>query len=183
MNAIDVTLCLRDLMEDQDGWGHEQGRRVHERLLKKMEEYPGKQVFRISLRGVRRTDASFPRESVVELARRFRGEKGFCLVDVGDPDLLDNWESAAIKREHPILRWNDSSWDLLGPAPSRGNRKMFEHVMERSTTTAKAAAQCLNLNLTNASTKLKQLLEGGFVLRREETATSGGVEYVYFAIR
>ncbi len=169
-------------MDDQDGWGHEQGRRVHEALLGKLEACPTGQVVRVSLDGVRRTDASFPRESVVELARRYRGQRGFCLVDAADPDIFDNWDAAALKRDQPILCWGGDNWRLLGPEPSRGNKAMFRLVMAGETT-ASSAAQKLGLTLTNASTKLKQLLEGGFVLRREEPAPSGGIEYVYFRIR
>ena len=78
-------------MPEQDGWGHEQGRLVFSRLLKAVEANPETEIFLISLEGVRRTDASFPRESVVELARRYREHRGFCLVGVQDEDLLDNW--------------------------------------------------------------------------------------------
>ena len=41
----------------------------------------------------------------------------------------------------------------------------------------------LDLTITNASTKLKQLLEQGYLMRKQEMATSGGVEYLYFPIR
>ena len=182
MNETPATLRLRDYMDDQDGWGHEQGHRVFEALLKSLEGLPASRVIRVSLSGVRRTDASFPRESVIELARRFRGERGFCLVDVRDPDLLDNWDAAALKRGQPLVSWWGDNWRLLGPSPSRGNTKTFEYLMATESATASHVAKILTLSLTNASTKLKQLLEGGYLLRSEETAQSGGVEYVYHRI-
>jgi hypothetical protein len=40
-----------------------------------------------------------------------------------------------------------------------------------------------DMSIANASTKFKQLWEQGFLLRRETTAESGGVEYVYCRIK
>ncbi len=178
-----VELRLRDYMASPDGWGREEGRRVHRALLEVIERLPGRRVFRVSLEGVRRTDASFPRESVVELARRFRGHRGFCLVDVYGRDLVDNWDAAATKRDQPLLCWVGKRWQLLGPRPSRGTQDAFELIMATEKCFASEAAKSLGISLTNASTKLKQLLEAGFVLREELISPSGGVEYLYRRIR
>lgn len=179
-----VTIRLRDFMQGSDAWGHDEGREVFLKLLRTVEAYAGCQVFRISLEGVRRTDASFPRECVIELAKRFRGSKGFCLKDVENKDLLDNWDMAADKKEQPILFWNsDGSYRIIGPQPSRGNKEIFDYVLSVPYATAVSSAKALDLKLTNASTKLKMLCEQGFLLRRDETSPSGGIEYVYFGIK
>lgn len=170
-------------MAGPDAWGHDEGREVYSRLLRVVEANPGMQIFRISMDGVNRTDASFPRESVMEIAKRFRGSKGFCLVDVGNQDLIDNWDMAALRKDQPLVVWNkDGSYRIIGPQPSSGNKKMFEYLYSFDYSTAAAAAKAINLSLTNAS-KLKYLCEQGFLLRRDETAPSGGIEYFYFAIR
>jgi hypothetical protein len=178
-----VTIRLRDGMESEDGWGHSQGRRVHLFLLKTVEEHPEAIIFRVSLKDVRRTDASFPRESVVELARRFRGQKGFCLVDVDDEDLLENWDAATRKREQPLFVWNGQKSRLLGPLPSEGTRPLLDLVAANTGMNASEAAQELALNVPNASNKLKALWEGGYVLRRERTASTGGIEFEYYVAR
>lgn len=184
MNQNAITIRLRDFMQSSDAWGHDEGREVYLKLLRTVEAHPGYQVFRISLEGVRRTDASFPRECVIELAKRFRGAKGICLADAENKDLLDNWDMAADKKEQPILFWNkDGSYRIIGPQPSRGNKEIFDYVLSVPNATAVAAAKALNLKLTNASTKLKMLCAQGFLLRRDETSPSGGIEYSYFGIR
>jgi len=38
------------------------------------------------------------------------------------------------------------------------------------------------MSVANASNKFRQLWEKGFLLRREEVAESGGMEYTYFRI-
>ncbi len=175
---------LREHIHGSDAWGHEEGREVFLSLLSVVDKNPGTQVFRISLDGVRRTDSSFPRESVIEIAKRFRGHKGFCLINIDNQDLLDNWDMAAAKKNQPILVWYDSgSYRVIGPQPSRGNREVFEHVVSSGFMTAVSCAKTVGLKLTNASSKLKQLSEQGFLLRRDETAPSGGIEYVYYAIK
>lgn len=182
MNENIHQVKLLDCMNRNDGWGHAEGREVHQRLLHIVESHPRVFVFRISLAEVRRTDASFPRESVVELAKRFRGEKGFCLTDVDNQDLLDNWEAASLKREQPLTVWYEGQPCVIGPKPTRGNKALLDYVLSVPETTAAVAAKVLYRTLTNVSTKLKQLQDGGFILRRDEISPTGGVEYRYFRI-
>lgn len=170
-------------MDGPDGWGHEQGRQVFNSLLKEVEKNPGIQVFRISLQGVERTDASFPRESVIELAKRYKGHKGFCLVNVSDPDLLDNWDAAGVKRDQPLTVWKGERPQIIGMQPTKGNLEILDYALSVPKCTAVGASTALKMKLTNASTKLKQLFDQGFLLRRDEVAASGGVEFFYFRIK
>ncbi len=179
-----VTIPLRDLMDSEDGWGHAAGRLVHKRLLDFVEQHPEAITFRISLKGVRRTDASFPRESVIELACRFRGKTAFVLTDIGDPDLLENWDAAARKREQPMLALQqEGNFKLLGPGISQGMRPLFD-LLSRSAelTTAEAAAK-LGQSVPNVSNKMKSLWESGYVMRMENVASSGGIEFEYLIAR
>lgn len=180
MNQCPVTVRLRDLMHGPDGWGHLQGREVFGKLRDTVASIEEASVVRISLDGVKRTDASFPRESVVSLARALRGSIAFCLVDIDDQDLLENWDAAARKLDQPLVSWGErGDYRVVGPGPSPGNRPIFQFLMSRDTVTASQAARALDLKLSNASMKLKQLLEQGLAMRIREAAPSGGVEYLY----
>ncbi|MBN1840730.1 MAG: DNA-binding protein [Deltaproteobacteria bacterium] len=183
MNENNRVIILRDYMERADGWGHEEGRKVFNALLAAVEKTPAIRIFRISLDGVKRTDASFPRESVVELARRYRGIKGFCLTKISNKDLLDNWDAAALKKEQPLMVWSEDQYQVIGPRPSAGNREIFELAVNRGKLTASAAVKELGIKITNASNKLKQLEVKGFLLRADDIAESGGKEFVYFSIK
>lgn len=182
MNEIKATIKLRELMETPWGWGREQGRSVFQRLLKEVEANPGKPVIEVSLQGVERADISFASETIVEIARRYRGNKGFCLSHVANDDLLENLEAAAGKKAQPLTVWQGNRGHVIGVQPSQGNGATLEYLFTKSSVTASEVASALDLQITNASTKLKQLWEQGFVLRRQETAESGGVEFRYFAI-
>ncbi len=182
MNEKSVTLQLFDFTGGPDAWGRAEGREVFQQLLEAIEKHPGTLVFRVSLKGMRRVDISFAAESVVELARRFRKEKGFCLVDVSDEDMLENWEAAATKQNQPLFVWMDGKSRLIGLQPSEGNARPLEFALRREEVTAAELASAQKLMITNASMKLIQLWEKGFLLRRQTVAASGGIEFVYFRI-
>jgi hypothetical protein len=174
---------LRDLMPHDEGWGVEEGRDVYHKLLDRVEKNPGATVFRISVEGIRRTDVSFPRESVVELAQRFRGQKGFCLWNASDENILENWDAAALKREQPIFEWGRKGYRLLGPEPSQGLRQVLDFALDRDAVTTAQVASHFRWSAANASNKLRSLADGGYLLRREESAPTGGIEFVYHRVR
>lgn len=178
-----MDIRLRTQMSDSDGWGHVQGQQVREKLRKLIESRPTEPIIRISLDGVKRTDISFPREAVIELARSYRGRRGFCLTDVDDPDLLDNWDAAAVKLQQPLTVWERGmDCRILGPRPSVGLQDMLSYVLSVPVARTSEAATALDLKIPNASNKLKQLWQEGYILRREQSANSGGVEYEYVRI-
>lgn len=179
MNEGVRVIALRDSMQRGEGWGREQGREVYQRLLRLVEDRPGVLIFMVSMKGVSRLDISFASETIVEIARRFRGTKGFCLIDLTDRDLIENLDAAAEKKDQPILIWQGKSANLIGPEPSEGAREAFGFAMGRPKTRASEFAAHRGISIANASMKFKQLWEQGFLLRRESTADTGGVEYVY----
>jgi hypothetical protein len=175
-----MDIRLVEYMGRPDGWGRVLGQRVQEALRSQIESKPDEVMIRISLDGVERTDISFPREAVIELARNYRGQRGFCLTDAVDQDLLDNWDAAATKLKQPLFVWNDGvCFRQLGPEPSVGLREMLDYVNHVPVARTSEAATALHLKVPNASNKLKQLWLEGYILRREQSANSGGVEYEY----
>jgi hypothetical protein len=185
MNEIAAQpLRLRDFMSEDDGWGRVAGRETYRKLMDFVEAHPGVLVFRVSQLGVRRIDISFASETLVELARRYRGRKGFCFVDLTDADQKENWAAAAQRAGQPIMSWEVGGKPVtLGLEPSQGNAEAFRFALARSETrAAEYAVSAKNISITNASSKFKQLWEQGFLLRREAAADSGGVEYLYVRI-
>lgn len=170
---------LNELMNRSDGWGRAMGHEVFRKLLEHVESHPDQATFRISFKGVKRADVSFCSESVVELARRFKGSKGFCLVDVGTPDLEENLDAAARRVEQPLMIWDGQKARFLGLPVSLGNQAALAFVLERPQARAAEFAQNCGISIANASSKMKQLWATGFLMRRESAADSGGTEFVY----
>jgi hypothetical protein len=182
MNEGVRVLALHDFMDRPEGWGRDQGRQVYQRLLRFVEGSPGTVIFKVSMKDVQRLDISFASETLVELARRYRGTKGFCLIDIDDKDLIENVDAAAEKKGQPILVWQGKSAHLIGAKPSEGTREAFQFAMGRAQSRATEFATQKQMPIANASMKFKQLWEQGFLLRRESAADTGGVEYVYHRI-
>lgn len=184
VNESGDVIVLRRFMVDDQGWGREAGRVVYQRLLAHVEDSPGIAVFRLSLAGVRRLDISFASETIIELARRYRGAKGFCFTDLTDVDLIENVEAAAAKKAQPLIIWLGDVARVIGAESSQGNREALTFALARPMVRAAEFSQATrDMSIANASTKFKQLWEQGFLLRREATAESGGVEFVYYRIR
>ncbi len=178
-----MQIRLRDITKRSDGWGHVLGRQVRDELQALIEDHPNEQIIRISLEGVKQTDITFPRTSVIELARSYRGKKGFCISHIEDPDLLENWDAAAHRQEQPITVCEPNGhYSIIGPEPSTGLRDMLHYVLSVPVAYTSEAANALGLRVPNASNKLKQLWSEGYILRREQSASSGGVEYEYIRI-
>jgi hypothetical protein len=175
-------IALQEFLDTSEGWGRVQGRAVYQRLLDFVESMSGVMVFKVSMAGIRRVDISFASETVVELARRFRGSKGFCIIDLKDADLIENWEAAALKKEQPLLVWEDGNARVIGAEPSQGNREALAFALQRPAVRAAEFSETAGITIANASTKFNQLWKQGFLLRRESTADSGGVEFIYYRI-
>ena len=176
-------VLLADLMESDEAWGRAKGREVFQRLIDEVEAHPGATVLRVSLRGVRRVDISFASVTVVELARRYRGAKGFCLEHVVDDDMLENWDAAAERKEQPLVLWTGGKCRVIGVAPTAGNTPAFLFTLKRKRVRASESATVNHTTVANASMKFNQLWRQGFLLRQEDVSPSGGREYSYYCIR
>ena len=182
MNEVTIVLALRDFMDRSEGWGRSEGRETYNRMLTFVEHHGNALVFRVSLKGVKRIDISFASETVIELARRYRRQKGFCLVDLADQDIVENIGAAAERKQQPLLIWAGSSAELVGVKPNEGAKAAFQFAMGRNQARATEFADKTGISIANASMKFKQLWEQGFLLRRESNADTGGVEFVYTRI-
>ena len=101
-------ISLYDLIGDSSAFGNHEGREIYQKLLSALDEHPDKKIIGISLIGITRTDASFPRESVISLAKSRKGEKGFYLQDFASRDLMDNWDYAAKAKEQNMIICTDN---------------------------------------------------------------------------
>lgn len=183
VKLVALSIRLRNYLEHEDAWGSVEGSVVREKLLRAWEDRPDAMALRISLKGTRRTDTSFARECVLELAHRYRGRRGVCVTDVPSPDVLANWDAAAKAREQGLIVWDDREPRLIGPQPSSDTWELLKLVLDRGDVSAAEAARALDKQVNNVSTRLKRLADEGLVLRREVSASTGGLEYRYLAIR
>ncbi|TXN83552.1 DNA-binding protein [Methylobacterium sp. WL8] len=166
-----------------DGWGRSMGRKVFDRLRDHVDKRPEQRIFGISLAGIEHLDLSFASESLVEIAKRYRGTKGFYLTDMPDDDVRDNIDAAAARKDQPLFVWCNRVPTLIGAPPSPGNREALAFALDRPATRASDFASTReSMSIANSSSKFKQLWNGGFLLRSDGSADSGGAEFVYHPI-
>ena len=164
-------------------FGNEKGRETFIRIRNYIEKHEEISVFEISLEGIIATDSSFPRESIITLAKHYRKTKGFYLEGFDDnKDLEDNWSYPARAYEQPLIVWSDGIYKILGSEPSKSNMAIIDFVYKHSQATASLISSEMEMTIHNASTKLKKMFDAGFFLRSEEVAETGGKEFIYHAI-
>jgi hypothetical protein len=183
MNQNSTIVKLLDFTSNASPYGNIEGKSVFRKLVDFIEEHPRARIFGVSLDGIEATDASFPRESVVSVAKHFRGERGVFLTDFRDRDLIDNWTYAARAKDQPLVIWDGANFEVIGPELNPSTRSLVEYILEKRSVVAAQVAADLGLSVQNASTRLKGLVAAGYVLRAEEAAESGGIEFKYTAIR
>lgn len=183
MKQKSIVVNLRDFTSSDQPFGNIEGKDVFRKLSDFVAKNPGVGAFGVSLDGIAATDASFPRESVVSLAKQLRGEKGFFLTHLSNRDLIDNWSYAAKAKEQPLVIWSETGFEIIGPDLSQSTRELVEYVLKKGSVLASQVASELGLSVQNASTRLKNLASQGYLMRVEDVADSGGIEFKYSAIK
>jgi DNA-binding transcriptional ArsR family regulator len=182
MNQNSPIMRLRDFTKDDHPFGNKQGREVLSLLSDFVDNNPS-DIYEISLEGITATDASFPRESVISLAKLNRGEKGFFLSGSLTKDLLDNWHYAAIAKEQSLILKTQDGYSIIGPPPSKGSQELLDFIMKEGEVTTSKIVQKFGGSAQNASAKLKKLFASGLILGSKAVAESGGLEFIYRAIK
>lgn len=183
MKQKSQVIKLLDFTQNDHPYGNVQGKEVFRKLSDYIDTHPNVQIFGISLQGIVATDASFPRESVIAAAKRYRETKGFYLEQVSNKDILDNWKYAAQAMEQPLVYWRDGEHEVLGPEITSATKELIDYVLTKEHVLASEVALGLGISIQNASTRLKKLVDQGYILRREDVADTGGIEFVYHAIK
>ena len=174
-----VTIKLLDIVGDSIAIGNDEGREAYQVLSKTIDQYPNQAIFEISLEGMDATDASFPRESVVALAKSLRGEKAFFLSGFKNKDLIDNLSYGAEAKEQPLMIMHSGARLWIGPKVKSATLELLNYIYDKQSVTTSMVANQFDVSAQNASGKLKKLYNQGFIIGSKEIAESGGYEFVY----
>lgn len=178
-----VTIRLLDLVDSPLPFGNVQGKNVFRRLSDIVEKYTPPTTFEISFDGIEATDASFARESIVNAAKFYHDQYYFFLTEIENRDLIDNWKYAAQAKRQPLIIWHpNAKFEVLGPEMTPAATDLLTYVLTHGKVSTSQVAGDLDISVPNASTRLKKLVTEGYLLRREDAADTGGVEYTYMPI-
>lgn len=183
MKQKNPIITLRDFTPDSAPFGTEQGQVVCAKIQKELNKYADAKIIGISFKGIDRIDVSFSRESIVTLVKSKRGEVGFYLKDIKHNDHIENLKAAARSKEQPLIVMVENSFDVIGLDMNQDSSQLINFIMEKGDVTTAVVAKKFDLSTPNASGKLKKLLNQGLIVGSKETAETGGLEYVFSAIK
>jgi len=178
-----IVIKLLDIVGEPFAFGNEEGRNTSQKISQIIDQHSEQIVFEISLDGMVATDASFPRESVISLAKSLRGEKAFYLSGFSNRDLIDNWSYGAMAKEQPLMILTEGERLWIGPEVKSATKDLLDFIYQQDSVTTAIIAERFDVSAQNASGKLKKLHNQGFIIGRKEVAESGGLEFIYRAIK
>lgn len=179
MNQNISTMKLYDFCQLERPYGNETGKKVFLQMRDYVEKHKNQIIFEISFDNIKFVDSSFARESLILLAQLYKGKKGFFISNLYDVDVIDNIDYAAVALSQPLTIKLEKEIRMLGPVLKKSNLEIFNFVRNKNRVTASQLASSMDLSVQNASSKLKKLVDDGYILRFEETAESGGIEFIY----
>jgi hypothetical protein len=166
----------------KEAWSLETGQKALEKIEKVLRGHP-ERIVDLDLRGIQRMDSSCSREAIANLLRRHRGERCFFLS--GDPDksTTENIDVAFARQEMTVLLRRTNGFEPLGH-PLRPHLLQTLDVIEElgSATVRQVCVAIKDLTVPACNNRLKDLCDGGLVLRVDGVAPSGGKEFLYLAV-
>jgi hypothetical protein len=181
MKQNKITIRLSDFTDGDHPHGNKQGREVFLKLSEHIDDHPA-EIYEVSLEGIVATDGSFPRESVIALAKIHVGQKGFYISGKLSKDLCDNWHYAALAKQQSIILKEPTGYKVLGPELTGAAKELLDFVMQEVEVTTAKVVEEFGGTPQNASGKLKRLFTSGLILGRKVVADTGGLEFAYRAI-
>lgn len=182
MNQNASIMKLYEFAQNDRPYGNETGKKVFSKMREYVEKHKNITIFEISFEGIKFADSSFARESLILLAQLYKGKKGFYISNLYNQDVIDNIDYAAEALNQPLTIKLRDEIDMLGPALTKSNLEIFNFLKKKKQVTTSQIASSMSLSVQNASSKLKKLVDDGYILRFEETAESGGIEFIYRSI-
>lgn len=183
-------LRILDFTQSSEAWGREQGRQVCRRLedviFEKEKTDSTVRVFVLDFGGLKKLDASFPQEAVVELMQKFRGRKFFVLTNIDNETIEENLSIAFEKRNAIGIVRDAHGFRTIGIGLAEDLLEILKLADSRDSITSREISQhfgVAKVSVPNASNKLKGLWEMGLLQRNEGVAKSGGREHFYSSVR
>jgi predicted transcriptional regulator len=178
-----LTIELYDFAKTDRPYGTIEGRAAFSKLIDHINQLSNISLIKVSLKKIKEIDISYSRETIVSVAKYYKGEKGLYITDVENDDIVENIHFACIAKSQPLLIWTSDTYKVLGEPLSAPNQALLEVVLKKKITTTTNVAKELDISVQNASTRLKKLVDEGYILRTEVSAESGGKEYIYTALK
>lgn len=180
MKVAPHRLRIAEFIERGDAWGRDLGRQVFKVLDDRVfSTLADEHVIKIDFDETKRIDVSFPQEAVVELIRKYLGQKYFFLSGLEDSDVEENVSVALEKRDMSAIIRDSRGYRLTGKPLADDLQAILKLAEEREEITSEDVRHRLELTPQNAANKLALLWKLGLLQRDDRTARGGGRENRY----
>lgn len=176
-------ISLKMHTKEADTWGTDLGARVSAEINRTLVGLSEGTLVVFDYVGIRRSDASFQREAVVETIRRHHPRLLFIVEGVEDRDLRSNLVLALERRGNAVLlRGKSGRVDAVG-AVTQPQIETLAAVSNLDEITSRELKKRLpELSASNATNRLNDLASAGLLERVNGSATGGGKQYHFYAI-
>jgi hypothetical protein len=164
-------------------WGREQGKKIRDEIIESFLAQRHR-VLLLNFSGVTRIDFSCASEIVSILILRLSGElKGRHLVLSGLSDFVEENIDAALDKAElcSLVIFEDGSWKMIGRY-SETLLQTLSKVINMGQADTPTLANALGIAVTSCNNRLKTLVNLGMVGREEQTAPTGGKQFIYSSI-
>ncbi|AXH59718.1 hypothetical protein [Pseudomonas amygdali] len=142
----------------------------------------GPHVVELSLAGIEAIDCAFFEEAVYKRIGNLTQGAAIYLSGIESPDVARTCELTARALGRYLVIEDDQTYRIAGLDLRPGEAILVEAVYDKGMDNSRDIADAYDLSVANASTRLKDMLQKGLVLRAEVISDTGGYEYRYFPI-
>ncbi len=177
-------ISLRELTGFDDAWGTDLGAKISADLNRMLVTQSAGTLAVFDFSGIKRSDASFQREAIVETMRRHRPRLLFLIEGITNPDLRSNLVLALERRGDAVfVRNDDGRLEAIGSV-SETQRRTLQAIGDLDEVTSRELLTKLPaLTPPNATNRLNDLAAAGLLERADGAAMGGGRQYRFFTIR
>lgn len=173
-------LRIAAFMDSGDAWGRELGRKVFKALDDALFASPADaHIVKIDFDGMKRIDVSFPQEAVVELIRKYMGNRYFFLSGLEDQDIEENVSVALEKRDLSAIIRDSKGYRLTGKPLADDFQEILKLADEKEEIGSGEVVRRFDMTPQNAANKLAALWKMGLLQRDDRTSRGGGRENRY----
>ncbi|MBD8681712.1 MULTISPECIES: hypothetical protein [Pseudomonas] len=142
----------------------------------------GPHVVELSLAGITAIDCAFFEQAVHKHIHGLTVGSAIYVSGIESPDVALTCELTARALGRYLIVEEDQGYRIAGRDLRAADAMLVEALYDKGLDNSRDIAETYDMSVANASTRLKDMLQKGLVLRAEVTSATGGYEFRYFPI-
>ena len=162
--------------------GSSEGSKLGIELAQLVYSTRGPLVVELSMAGITAIDCAFFEQAVYKLIHDLTQGAAIYVSDVQSEDVARTCELTARALGRYLIIEGKQGYRIVGQDLRAADAMQVEALYDKGLDNSRDIADVYDMSVANASTRLKDMLKKGLVLRAEVISATGGYEYRYFPI-